>query len=197
MAYRDLTPFGSYLAGLMEKCGFHRQLDLVKASGLSASTISRMMFSDEYVPDTRTFERLAAALNVNTAEVVLRHGSKTSDLGQPLDILLVEAHRMLAPDSPLSEAQQAHLRQLLDAVLAGFRPTMAMAWRDERAKPRAAAEPAATDPPDPPKRSLAEVRTTGKPESTRETLRRISGGDPGRARPIVPDGPDTPSGRLA
>jgi len=94
---RRPTQFGFYLLGRMAEAGYARQIDLVKATGVSAATISRLIYSGEFTPDVRTLQRLGDALNVPATELVARR-LQTNETPLAVGVSQVEPSFVLDPE---------------------------------------------------------------------------------------------------
>jgi transcriptional regulator with XRE-family HTH domain len=125
--------YGTRLLALIRAAGYATPTALARDAGISPSVLIRAT-QDESLPAMKTLNTIAPFLNMPASELVIRLYEAPRDLGEPLDVLLAEAHKMLDPGSALSEDQRTQLRQLLNAVLTGFRPTVAKARRDAKEK---------------------------------------------------------------
>ncbi len=122
---RHPTRFGHHLLELMADAGFSRQLDLVAASGVSASTVSRLIYSGEYRPDMRTFERLGDALGVAATDLFAAHaGEVHPPVVGDLPPLAAELAGMLHPDSPLADEDRLMLQTVIDRLIDPHRRVM-------------------------------------------------------------------------
>lgn len=65
------TRVGRYLLSRMKELGMTRQVDLVRASGVSDSTVSRLFLQEGYTSDRDTLVALAGALRVDPKDLVL------------------------------------------------------------------------------------------------------------------------------
>jgi transcriptional regulator with XRE-family HTH domain len=67
------TKFAAWLKKHMEECGYKKQGDLFRASGISRASISRML-SEGQIPDEETIVKLAPALGKSVSEVLIAAG---------------------------------------------------------------------------------------------------------------------------
>jgi hypothetical protein len=113
----------------MVELGLTRQQDLVRP-GLSGSTVSRLIYSDDIKPDTGTLTLLAEVLKLDANELVLFvHGSGESsaavlDSVRPLHIRAAELDQMLADGSPLSVAERQFLDDMVNQLMDPYRKKM-------------------------------------------------------------------------
>jgi transcriptional regulator with XRE-family HTH domain len=128
---REPTSFGCWLLELMRDAGFEQQSDLVKAAGVSPSTVSRLINSGTYTPDIRTLDRVAAALNVATLDLVaVRTGAEppmvkpSAEASFAANPLVSELQQMLAPDSPLSPDDRQYVVSVVSRVIEPYRRAM-------------------------------------------------------------------------
>jgi hypothetical protein len=116
----------------MAELGMTRQVDLVRASDLSDSTISRVIYQEGYAPDRKSAADLARGLRVKESErddfvlFVLRAGATpaptlTADEQEPI---LAEANLMLRADSSLTDEERDDLRRMLNLVVESKRQAM-------------------------------------------------------------------------
>lgn len=102
-----------------------KQVHLVAVSGLSAATISRIIYEPGYNPDRVTIGALAAALQVSHEELLLFIHDVAAPDGPAgtgsADPLIADMLRMLGPDSPLDAHDQTNLRHMLMRDFALFR----------------------------------------------------------------------------
>lgn len=124
----------------MTALGMQRQVDLVRASdaiasdigldtGISESTASRLIYSDNYMPDRDTLALLARTLQVDFDELILFvHGGPgrqaPSTVGHMLHPLAVELNQMLAEDSGVPDEDRAALEALTERIHAPLRKFM-------------------------------------------------------------------------
>ncbi|MGI5247613.1 helix-turn-helix domain-containing protein [Dactylosporangium sp. CA-139066] len=132
---RGPTQFGFYLLKRMTEKGMHRQLDLVKATGISAATVSRLTYSDEYTPDVRTLQRLGDALDVPVTDLVarwtggVRHGGRGA-----IPPTLVELASLIEDDSLLTAEERDRLETILQALTDTYRGIVAPRWAQRAAE---------------------------------------------------------------
>ncbi len=110
---KEPTRVGRYLISRMGELGMTRQVDLVRASGVSDSTVSRLFLHEGYIPDRDTLVALAAALQVDPKEFVLfvfdlddapTAGHVPHPLAAQLDRLLSAGTHLADDDRDLLEA---------------------------------------------------------------------------------------------
>jgi transcriptional regulator with XRE-family HTH domain len=103
------------------------QVDVVNATGLSDSTISRVMFTVGYKPDHDTIEKLARGLRCDVEEFTrfIRSGGETPEptaivTGKYAD-LIDDVVVALGEDSPLSPDEQVLRAGMIDAIIGPVR----------------------------------------------------------------------------
>ncbi len=120
------TRLGRYVLARMGELGMARQADLVRASGISESTVSRIILHPGYTPDRDTLVALAQALHLDPKALVLF----VFDLdNEPAPVYTphpraAQIDRLLGPDTQLSEEKQEHLDGMLELLIEPLlRPT--------------------------------------------------------------------------
>jgi transcriptional regulator with XRE-family HTH domain len=129
---REPTRLGRFILERMAAHGMQRQVDLVRASdqvaesvgadsGISDSTVSRLLYSDSYMPDRDTLVVLAATLQVDYRGLVLfvyeQSAGPPEATSEPIPPLALEIGRMLAQTSPVPEERRKALEVLLGRVI--------------------------------------------------------------------------------
>lgn len=109
------------------------QAELARRSGVSQSTISRLLTSTKHTPDVKTIERLAAALGCEASDLMrsayggaLLPGEEPADAARPLPPRLVELadlYHELGPDDR---------KALDDALMVVHRYALMMAMGAQR-----------------------------------------------------------------
>jgi transcriptional regulator with XRE-family HTH domain len=137
---RQPTRLGELILSRMTDLGMQRQVDLVRASttiapsigldtGISDSTVSRLIYTDDYMPDRDTLALLARTLRVDFDELVLfvfrgAEGQKPAVVGEQIHWLAAELNRILTDDSPEHADDRAAIEDLVDRVIEPTRKWM-------------------------------------------------------------------------
>lgn len=122
---KEPTRLGRYVLSRMRDVGMTKQVDLVRASGtdpatgrphISESTVSRIILSDEYIPNRDTIVALAKALRVDPKALLLFifELGDTPATQTPLHPRAAEVDRLLGDASRLSDEDKA----LYDTMIA-------------------------------------------------------------------------------
>ncbi len=111
---KEPTRLGRYVLSRMADVGMTKQVDLVRASGtdpatgrprISESTVSRLILSEEYIPNRDTIIALAEALRVDPKALLLFifDLGDTPATAKPLHPRAAEVDRLLGDGSRLSD----------------------------------------------------------------------------------------------
>lgn len=112
----------------MRDVGMTKQVDLVRASGtdpatgrprISESTVSRLILSEEYIPNRDTIVALAEALRVDPKALLLfifELGDTPADR-QPLHPRAAEVDRLLGAASRLSDDDKAFYDTMIGRLI--------------------------------------------------------------------------------
>jgi hypothetical protein len=117
------TPVGAYVLGRMAEIKLHQQVDLVRASETSDSTVSRLIYIPGYNPDHDTVVKLAGGLRLDVDEFsrFIRSGAAsptpTPVAAGEYQSLIEDVTRALADDSPLSAEEKAARAGMIDLVI--------------------------------------------------------------------------------
>ncbi len=118
-AEKQPTRLGRYVLTRMGELGMARQADLVRASGISESTVSRIVLHPGYTPDRDTLVALAHALQIDPKALVLF----VFDLdNEPAPAYTphpraAQIDRLLGPGTHLSPDKQEHLDGMLELLI--------------------------------------------------------------------------------
>ncbi len=119
--------FGGYLKEAIQAARFPTPTHFARAAGTDPSVVLRWL-SGEQRPTIRSIERIAPVLGRSIQELVVaaypdRVGgpSPTPAATHPL---VHELDRILAPDSPVPEADRAALESVLDRMLDPYRKVL-------------------------------------------------------------------------
>lgn len=120
---KEPTRLGRYVLARMGELGMARQVDLVRASGISESTVSRIVLHPNYTPDRDTLVALAGALRVDPKELVLFVFDLQGAPVTPPTLIprAMEVDRFLGPTSHLDETDREFLDTMLDRLIAPLR----------------------------------------------------------------------------
>ncbi len=126
---REQSRLGGYIARRMRELGMTRQVELVHASGLSESLISRIFTQPNYFPNHESLEQLARGLQVRKRDLILfaydlEDDEPTPEIAENIHPLAVELSRMLDPESPLTDDDRNALNIIIDRVIAPHRRDM-------------------------------------------------------------------------
>lgn len=123
---REPSPFGFHLLELMVAAGYTRQIDLAKATGISAATISRLIFNRQITPDVQTLERLGKVLGVTAQSLVaarLTGGDGSGATNAPwvqetwdVEDLPAEVVRLIRVVGRLDEPARGRVLRIVDEV---------------------------------------------------------------------------------
>lgn len=136
---RHPTKLGQLIIDRMGALGLDRQVQLADATaeaarhlwgagakGVSQSTVSRLIYYEDYIPDRNTLLMLAHAINVNPRWLVMfafgLDGDEPATVERErMDPLARELNAMLQP-GVLEPGQRERLRIATDVCMTGFRP---------------------------------------------------------------------------
>jgi transcriptional regulator with XRE-family HTH domain len=119
---REATQLGVLIQKSMARVGILRQVELAEKTGLSQSTVSRLLY-DEIEPEYSTLATLAQFFKIDIETLM------TAAKGEPVEMppfhpLGAELDRMLSPDSGLSEEERADVARLVNMILDQHRDTV-------------------------------------------------------------------------
>jgi transcriptional regulator with XRE-family HTH domain len=130
-AAKEPTRLGRYVLSRMGELGMARQVDLVRASGISESTVSRIVLHANYTPDRDTLVALAGALRVDPKALVLFVFDLEDAPTAPPTLVprAMQVDQLLSPTSHIDPAE----RELIDAMIG----RVIAPYFERRRKPRA------------------------------------------------------------
>jgi transcriptional regulator with XRE-family HTH domain len=119
--------FGAYLKDAIQAARFPTPTHFARAVGTDPSVVLRWL-SGEQRPTIRSIERIAPVLGRGINEIVVaaypdRVGGRQPD-PLPRRPLVYELDRILAPDSPIPEADRAALEAVLDRMFEPYRKVL-------------------------------------------------------------------------
>lgn len=117
--------FGAYLANAIASAGYPNPTSFAREVGISPSSVSRWIAGKER-PTVRLLERIAPTLQVDIRSLVaLAYPEAVADDAPRREIppLAAELGRMIGAESPLPEADQTYLRDMVDRLIAPYRVT--------------------------------------------------------------------------
>jgi len=119
--------FGGYLQEAIRAARFPTPTHFARAAGTDPSVVLRWL-SGEQRPTIRSIERIAPVLGRSINEIVV--AAYPDRLGGPPPVppvtpaIVHELGRILAPDSPVPEADRAALEAVLDRMLEPYRKVL-------------------------------------------------------------------------
>ena len=121
--------FGAYLRESILAAQFPTPTHFARAVGTDPSVVLRWL-NEEQRPTIRSIERIAPVLGKTINEMVLAAypdrlgGSPAAPAAPPLHPIAYELGRILAPDSPVDEADRRALETVLDRMIEPYRKVM-------------------------------------------------------------------------
>jgi transcriptional regulator with XRE-family HTH domain len=119
--------FGAYLKEAIQAARFPTPTHFARAAGFDPSVVLRWL-SEEQRPTIRSIERIAPVLGKSINElVVAAYPDRLRDSRPPVRVthpLVHELARILADDSPISQADRLALQTVLDRLIDPYRKVL-------------------------------------------------------------------------